>query len=257
MKPLKQISLYIVGLILYTTLWFCAGSTDQKRAKLAPSISSVNIQVDSGLQENPELEALIAPYRREMNKLMEEVIGFAAMDLKKGRPEAPLNNYVSDLILKRANREYPQPVHAAVTNVSGLRREIPRGPITVGEIYEVYPFDNELVVLKMSGSQIRELAQQIGEKGGECIAGLKIEFQDKILSNILINQKKINLDTTYFVVTHDYLSSPGREDLGILGRVPGEALGVFVREAIIDEIRNSFANNIPVRASIDGRIVFR
>lgn len=256
MKSFKKIGLYLFSLALLVSSWQCAALSGSGRPKLAKGYSSVNIEIDSTLADDPAVERIIAPYRKEMNKIMEKVIGIAGVEMNKGKPEAPLNNFIADLMLERANKEYGKKVSAAITNVSGLRRDIPKGPITVGVVYEVMPFENELVVLEMTGDQISQLAQQIGEKGGECIAGLKIEYRNKAVKSIRVQGQPVQPDKIYYVTTTDYLSTPGRKSLGVLGQAKRDFLGVLLRDTILDKIAELQAAGKQVTAKVEGRIVF-
>jgi len=244
-------------LIISMLIWECAGTGGKTHFQLETDLTSRHVVIDSTLVADSSMEAFIAQYRKELKKTMGVVIGRTAVDLKRGKPEAPLNNFVADLMLKRANRDYPQPVDVAITNVGGLRTNIPAGLITLGKIYEVMPFENELVILELTGEQMLELGRQIGEVKGECIAGMQLEFTEKKLTRMLIGGKEVDPKRMYRVVTTDYLSSPGRKKLQILGQVPREFLGVKLRDAILDEVRALQAAGKPVTAKVEGRIVFR
>jgi 5'-nucleotidase len=43
----------------------------------------------------------------------------------------------------------------AITNLGGLRADLPQGPLTYGRLYALMPFDNQRVVLSMTGVQLR------------------------------------------------------------------------------------------------------
>lgn len=248
----KKILMVILPLLFVQ----CATILRKPPYRLNKSVPSRNIKVDSTTRSDSAMESLIAPYRKELNATMGKVVGQAAVDLYRGKPEAPLNNFVADLMLKRASRELGAPVDAAITNVGGLRVNIPAGPITLGKIYEVMPFENELVVLKLSGLQMYTLARQIGEVHGECIAGMTLEFSGDRLTHFTVGGKPVDNGKTYTVVTTDYLSAPGRKRLSVLGSVPRRFIGVKLRDAILDEVESLQKQGKPVTARIEGRIVF-
>jgi 2',3'-cyclic-nucleotide 2'-phosphodiesterase (5'-nucleotidase family) len=256
MKIYKRRLPYLVGLFLLTGLMNCAGNRPNTQPEYLANVSSRNLEIDSTVATDPAVEALIEPYRATMQKTMGEVIGYAAVDLNKGKPEAPLNNFIADLMLKRANKEFGQQVDMAITNIGGLRRNIPQGPVTRGMIYEVMPFENELVVLTMTGTQMKILAMQIGDVHGEPVAGVKIEYRNGKFMRLTIGSENVEPEKTYYVVTTDFLSSPGRDKLAILGEVPKELLGVRLRDAIIDEVEALNAEGKKISAKVDGRIVY-
>jgi 2',3'-cyclic-nucleotide 2'-phosphodiesterase (5'-nucleotidase family) len=249
-------ALLIINLWIFLVL-ACAGSGSFKSAYNVNNVESQEVTIDSTLARDPAMNELISPYRAELNKEMSVVIGYAAVDLKKGRPEAALNNFVADLMLKRANQEFDQPVQVALTNLGGLRVEIPRGPITREKIFEVMPFENELVVLDMTGAQLITLAKEIGASGGEAIAGMRLEYSGDRLARMTVRDHFVESDSVYHLVTTDFLSSPGRNKFAILSTVPRSFLGVMLRDAILDEIIELNANGKQATAEVDGRVVIK
>jgi 2',3'-cyclic-nucleotide 2'-phosphodiesterase (5'-nucleotidase family) len=255
MKKYLQIKNLIFTVFVTLVLFSCAANPAGKSSLDLSTVNSQNIQIDSTLASDDNLEAFIAPYRTELNKTMDVVIGNSAVDLTRGKPEAPLNNFVADLMLKRANAEFDKPVEISLTNLGGLRVDIPRGPVTVGKIYEVMPFENELVVLEMNGNQVLSLAKEIAEEGGEPIAGMRIEYQNDRLKKLSVHGKYVENDSLYYFVTTDYLSSPGRNQFKILSEVPRTFLGVTLRDAILDEVKSMEEAGLKIDTKVDGRIV--
>ena len=244
---------YLAHFILFTALLLSCASSKKNVQELS-SVESRNLQIDSTISADPSMMAYIQPYRQDVDKKMGVVIGSASMALTKGKPEAPLNNFIADLMLERANLEFDKPVHVALTNRGGLRAAIPKGAVTLGNIYEVMPFENELVVLELNGDQMFTLAREIGEIGGEPISGMILEFKEKKLAKMTVNQQFVDKDSTYYLTTTDFLSSPGRKRLALLSTVPRRFLGVTLRDAIIDKIEKLNAAGEEITAQIDGRI---
>lgn len=238
-------------------LWQCAGTGGSKVMHLDNDVPSRNIRIDSTVTADPAMEAFIAPYRDTLTAKMGVVVGHAAVNLTKDRLEGTLNNWVSDLMLETANRLGSDTVYTALTNRGGLRVDIPKGPITLEKIYELMPFENELVVLKLTGKQMETLGQQIGDAHGECIAGMRLVFKDNTLQEMTIQGKPVEPDKIYPLVTTDYLSSPGRDKMSILGEVPRQFVGIRLRDAILQEVEAKEAAGQAVTATVDHRIVFK
>jgi 2',3'-cyclic-nucleotide 2'-phosphodiesterase (5'-nucleotidase family) len=253
MKPRFQ---YPAHFIIFTVLILSCASSKQDIRELS-SIESRNLQIDSTLSADPAMTAYIQPYREDLDNKMGVVIGISALALRKGKPEAPLNNFVADLMLERANREFDKPVHVALTNRGGLRAAIPEGQVTLGNIYEVMPFENELVVLEMMGIQLLTLAKEIGDVGGEPVSGMILEFQGEMVSKMTIAGQPVQNDSIYYLTTTDFLSSPGRNRFAILNTVPRTFLGVTLRDAIIDKIEELNTAGEDITAEVDGRISFK
>jgi 2',3'-cyclic-nucleotide 2'-phosphodiesterase (5'-nucleotidase family) len=235
----------------------CSQFDKSKNSAEFLKIESQNVSIDSATDDDSNLVKLIAPYRQELEEKMNIVIGISEVSLKKGKPEAPLNNFVADLMRKQASREMQQPIDIALTNLGGLRTDIPKGIITLGKVYEVMPFENELVVIYLRGAQVRKLAREIGALGGEPLSGMRLTFEYGKLIDLTIGGNAVENEKNYSLVTTDYLTSPGRQKLSILGTVPRIFLGVTLRQAIIDEVIeiNGRAEKISVRR--DDRIIIK
>jgi 2',3'-cyclic-nucleotide 2'-phosphodiesterase (5'-nucleotidase family) len=247
---------HIIYFFLVVIILFSCASSRQDIRKLS-SVESRNIEIDSTFSADPLLNAYIQPYRKELDEMMGVVIGSSAVALRKGKPEALLNNFIADLMLERANQEFDTLVHVALTNRGGLRAAIPEGPVTLGNVYEVMPFENELVVLEMQGIQLVTLAKEIGEVGGEPISGMKLEFQGDMLARMTVNGQTVENDSLYYLTTTDFLSSPGRTRFALLSKVPRTLIGVTLRDAIIDKIEALSSEGKEVTAELDGRIMFK
>ena len=100
---------------------------------------------------------------------MNEIISFTKSDLIKNKPVGNLGNFVTDLCLSYAEADI------CIMNNGGLRSSINKGNITVGMIYELMPFENELVIVELSKTDFFEMLHHIIiEKGGEPISGVKV-----------------------------------------------------------------------------------
>ena len=83
--------------------------------------------------------AIITPYQNKIKDQMSEVLTYTKNDLEKGRPQSTIGNFVTDLCLNYAD------AHICVMNNGGLRTTISKGGITRGKLYELMPFDNDLL----------------------------------------------------------------------------------------------------------------
>lgn len=88
--------------------------------------------------------------------------------------ESPLGNLFADAI-----RESVPGADVAVNNNSrgGLRADLPTGPLTFGGLYDVFPFDNRLVRLILTGGELVQVfAEEIrrGRRGALGISGIRV-----------------------------------------------------------------------------------
>jgi 5'-nucleotidase len=107
--------------------------------------------------------ALLARYDEQVRRLRETRIGSSRIDLRKGR-DGLLGNLVADAL--RSGTGGALRAEFALQNSGGLRiAEVPAGPITFGQIFDLYPFDNLQVVVVASAPMIRDALETVLRAG--------------------------------------------------------------------------------------------
>lgn len=115
------------------------------------------------VQPDAQVAALLAGYDEQVRRLRESRIGSSDVDLRKGR-DGSLGNLVADALRSGAGGGLP--ARFALQNSGGLRvAEVPRGPITFGQIFDLYPFDNQQVVVQVSAPAIRDALETVLRAG--------------------------------------------------------------------------------------------
>ena len=183
-----------------------------------------------------EVEATIAPYREQLGAEMNRVVAQVARPLTKRSPEGSLGNFVADLTYAAAVDAFPKrEVAFAIQNSGGLRvSTIDQGPLLVSQLYELMPFDNELVLVQLAGTQVRELVEHIVGKGGWPVSEqLRVEQTGEGLTILLNGQPLDDTAATYYVATNDYVAGGG-DDTDVLARAPQEKSGRLVRDVLIE-----------------------
>lgn len=180
-----------------------------------PSLTtSRQISIDSTITPDSTVAAYIAPLRDSVNAIMNEVIGTSSMEMFSNKPESPLSSFVADLLREAATKELKElgkeqlPV-ITVINIRGLRASLPKGPIKVKHIYALMPFENQMVILKKSGEDIKKLYQHMGKSNGDGLSGGSFTFTDQSIKNPQINNQPVKDEALYYVVTSDYLATGG------------------------------------------------
>ena len=132
---------------------FSACSSTPKIKKVETSMVELNSKTVSS--EDSVFIKTVQPYKLKMDSIMNEVLGTSEQALLKGLPEGNLGDFVSDAVLKKANDNYKpdDKINADVCllNNGGLRSQLPKGKITLGNVFELMPFENEIVVLTIKG----------------------------------------------------------------------------------------------------------
>lgn len=203
---------------------------------------------------------LVSPYKLEMDKIMDEVLGISDTSMTKDLPEGSLGDFVSDAVLKRANEMYKPkdnlPASICLLNNGGLRAQLPKGKITRGNIFELMPFENTIVVLTLSGQKTKQLFESLIEFNGAPFAGARIKAKGKILVEVKINGQEIDLNKTYKIITSDYLAAGGDKYDFFKNPVSVETLNYKLRDAIIDYIIDENKKGNTLTAKKDGRIIY-
>ena len=119
----------------------------------------------------------MAPALQRVRDLQATTIGvFVGAPIGRGGDmESPLGNLFADAL-----REAIAGVDVAINNNSrgGLRADIPDGALTFGRLYDVFPFDNRLVRLTLTGAELRRVfADEIRRKrrGALGISGVLVK----------------------------------------------------------------------------------
>ncbi|MDE6528624.1 MAG: bifunctional metallophosphatase/5'-nucleotidase, partial [Muribaculaceae bacterium] len=170
------------------------------------------IAVDSRLDSRIDhsLDSILAPYRAGVEEMMGRKIGRSAVELNSD--EAPLLNFISDFILKRGRDIAGGKVDLAITNKGSLRRGLPKGDITQGEVITMQPFDNRVVVLDIKGSDLADALDVMALRDGDGVsAGVDVAFDPATgkCTSIMIDGKPVDPDKTYRLATIDYLANGG------------------------------------------------
>lgn len=206
-----------------------------------PALNVSFTVIADSIPEKGELERLVAPFRERMGEEIREVIGEAAVPLTEAVPEGTLGNFAADAILWMARRHSSIPIQMAMTNNGGLRVPIPPGPITVGLIFELMPFENRLSVLTLSGDQVQELANQIAGMRGEPIAGFSFRIQEvdgeRVARDVRVDGAPVDPQARYRLVTNDYLANGGGNLTPLHHPLSREDLPILIRDALIEYVR--------------------
>jgi 2',3'-cyclic-nucleotide 2'-phosphodiesterase (5'-nucleotidase family) len=134
-----------------------------------------------------------------------------------------------------ANKYSTKNVDVALQNYGGFRIPfLPKGPITKGNVYELMPFDNKLVVLELSAGLTRRLIDQMSNDGGWPISkGLNYKIEYGAASDIKIAGNDLDESKTYRIAMPDYVANGGG-DCDFLIAIEQEDTGVFIRDIIIE-----------------------
>lgn len=232
-KPLVQIS--ILSLLI--------GCGTQKIADYEEGNTTVNEEIT----DDQAIDSIITPYKDSMEQEMNAVIGTAEVSLTKGNPESPLGNfsaeaaYLRGFELGKGTRALGPNIMKrsfALLNTGGLRAPINKGEITLGNLYELMPFDNTLVLLKISADKAREMCRYLYECNGQPVfnASFTLTSEGEKMS---IGGEPYHFDQDIVVITSDYLASGGDKMDFFKDPLLKLDSGEFLRDVFIDFVKKN------------------
>ena len=230
-------------------LWQACGSS-----KLAVKKIDTNaIALNKNSEEDKEMLDMINPYKQQIDKEMNEVLISSPKAATKGQPEGELGNLVSDIVLAKANERSKQKVDMCMLNNGGLRSALPAGDITLGKVFELMPFENELVVVTLEGKKVQEMLNYAASNGGMPLAGLTAEIKDTTAINIKIGGENFDSSKIYRVATSDYLAGGGDKMKFFKNPISLEVTKLKIRDAIIEYMREENKKGNKLNPHKDGR----
>ncbi|WP_116542942.1 5'-nucleotidase C-terminal domain-containing protein [Pontibacter virosus] len=245
-RPFKK---YISGLVLAVSLVAC-----QRPLQPSANLNETDVAVDHTITADPAVEALVAPYREEVTVKMSEVVGSAPVALGKGDYESPLGNFVVDLQLAQSEPIYGKPIDLSVTTQGGLRVPLPQGDITTGHIFELMPFENEMVVLTLSGEAVKRLFDDAAARKITYIGNATYTVANGKAQDIKLKGQPLDPNKSYTLVTSDYLAGGGDKLDMLKNPIKYEKLGLLLRDAIHQHIQQLTAAGKQVTTPAEKRV---
>jgi 5'-nucleotidase / UDP-sugar diphosphatase len=226
------------------------------------------VPMEASIAEDPELKARIAELGQPLDEIRNKVVAETAAPIDGSREtcravECEMGNLVADAQLDRVE---DQGVAISIANGGGLRASIDQGPVTMGEVLGVLPFQNTLSTFRLKGSDVVAALEngvsQVEEGAGRFpqVAGLRYRFDPKAPAGSRITSVEVMeggawtpLDPAklYGVVANNYV------------RGGGDGYAVFAEKAqdaydygpdLADVVAEYLSANAPYQPRIEGRI---
>ena len=207
------------------------------------------------IPEEASIKKMIQPYKEQLDQEMNIVIGSFAKSLNKQKPESTLGNFVADILKDYGSKTTGKNVDFAFQNYGGIRiGNVPEGPVTTGKIFELMPFENMLVVLKMTGSDVLQFLNHIGPSNGWPVSnGIQFEIKGGKPQNILVHGKALDMDKIYYAAFPDYIANGG-DNCDFLKELERFDAGMLIRDCIIKHIKALSAAGQQADAILENRI---
>lgn len=211
---------------------------------------------ESKIDPDPVMAALVDSFKTVIDEAYGKQIGTLKTEWKQAySTESNLGNFITDAMRITANADF------AVVNSGGIRKNLEKGSITLRDIYEILPFQNDLVSFECTGEELLKLIETNTIRGGFEQGGIlqvsgikyayKIENKEIHVIDASVNGEMILPEKMYTGVTVDYVASDNAmRYMGFKPRAP-EPLDLLLADVVVDYIKE----HPSVSNKIEGRIV--
>lgn len=229
--------------------------TNCSTAKFSSSQSADLYRIDNTIAEDSSIVNYYTPFKTKLESEMNRVIGHTTHNLTRTRAEAEstAGNFFADALLEIGKSIDPT-AQISLATKGGIRADIKQGPITVGNVFELMPFDNAITLLELSGQDMNTLLNFIAKTGGQPLAGMTMTIKDQKPVDVSVQGQPFNINKSYKLVTYDYLANGGDYIEGITNPLKREDTNIVIRKGLIEYIEQLTAQGQTINNTIDGRV---
>lgn len=216
-------------------------------------ITGKQIEIDEQYKADTLISGIITPYKLKLKDEINRVLCYNPKTLTREETdlESSLGNAYADICFDKADsifyKQTGKNIDFALFNFGGIRTVIPKGDITVNNLFELMPFENMLVIAELSGSQVKELFNYLEKrKEAHPISHLKLVLKGEKFSEIRIRNKSFDPKKNYYVLTHDYLQHGGDHMDFFVNPVSLFNTELKVRDALIAHLSTLDTLNISI-----------
>jgi 2',3'-cyclic-nucleotide 2'-phosphodiesterase (5'-nucleotidase family) len=176
---------------------------------------------------------------------MGEVIGMADTSFEVVFPSSNLMNWATDALLLQETKtvRLAEPV-ICILNAGGLRASLNKGPITVGDLFKLMPFDNSVAWVRLPVSRIEAIETFMkNQPKGVPLANARFE------KGKLTIQGLNETHSHFWVITSDYLAQGGDKMTFFLAPEAYQLKPKNLRDVFIEEVKRqgTLVNNTEKR----------
>lgn len=222
------------------------------------NMSGTVVEMNSSFDANPnkKMQTLVQKYKTELDNEMNEVIGTSAQFMNYTIPESLLTNFTSDIMKAYGDEHLQGGTDLAVMNVNGHRANMPEGKVTVGNLYEIYSFDNAITFLELKGTDLNKIFDSYARMGGYGVSSdVKLVIKDRKVQSVTVDGKPIDPNKTYSITTLDYLAEGNNGMDAFRNAIKTTNTGFTLRDMMIDYVKEQTRQGKEITSKLDGRII--
>jgi 5'-nucleotidase len=241
------------------------------------------IPIDDSIPSDPAMDNLLEPYQFKMNQFLNLTQIYAVVPClttdagncpktqrnDNNGGDSQLGNLVATAMRIRTGVE----ADYAVTNSLGIRADFESGPLNLEEMYNVFPFDNTITTMELSGDETQQMLDFIAARSAErgCrtqaqVSGIyfdaicasddkdcsaRLGYAGPCAKNIFVGDncrmpdgtfngttcKPLNPYGEYRVAVNDYIANGGSGFAVLKRNTTKFNTGISLRDALVDYIR--------------------
>lgn len=180
---------------------------------------------------------IVARYRPEVERVATKFIA-RLKDTLSGRTEA-LGNLLAD-----AHRAAQRGTDFALMNNGGIRRDLYPGPLTYNDLFELQPFANNVVRIRLTGAQLTEMLEYAlrGARPAIHVSGLTVRWDSsrprgsRVVALARPGGSRVRPEKVYTLAVNDFVAGGG-DGFAMLAALPAVPTGKTDLEALIDYLR--------------------
>lgn len=197
------------------------------------------LPVTAELPEDPKVAEVVAKYEDQIADRMNAVVGAAPNGLSgdgKYSRDSELGDWTADVMRSAATADI------GVMNAGGLRASLQPGPVKVGDIFSIYPFDNALVTIDVDGQLLTQIvtteAAKAHEAGALQYSNLTFRMEKGQATDIRVGGEPIDPARTYRVATIDYIAQGNDKHVLFTKGQHYQATGQLLRDVVFADIKS-------------------
>lgn len=213
--------------------------------------------VDARYDSLPDTKAKqkLAGYKEEIDKKISQKVGESSRLMVAEMPESLLTNFITDILIIKGTEHLHEAVDISILNIGCFRDAMPEGTVTIGDIYNILPFDNVVEILYIRGKYLRELFAGFVAGKMQPVGNAAFVVQNQELKEVLIGETPLRDERLYKVATINYLRRGG-DGMGILGHAEKVInTRVQLRDMVIQYISEQYNMGHKIDASLENRVI--
>ncbi|WP_437670867.1 bifunctional metallophosphatase/5'-nucleotidase [Sorangium sp. So ce131] len=133
--------------------------------------------VTENVPADPIVSAVLEPYAQGLDALasLDLLVGYAldgSRRVSTSGGDSPLGNLIAAAMWLRLGIQ----TDFALTNTTGIRADLVPGPVTVEQMFNIFPFDNSISKMQLSGLEVQDLFDFVARRssGRGCVSQAQI-----------------------------------------------------------------------------------